>query len=212
MATAVKVEDNYGAYYYIDSSSQRDVLTGTQMEANVSYIAVYCHTNYPTWTDNAIAAMCGNFRWEGILNPSQWQYGLGMSLDGGYGLGQWTPATKLLNWLSTLGIARTAISGQIDRVEWERANGEQYYKTASYPLTFTEFLTSTESPEYLASAWLYNWERPGDPGATESKRRTSAREWYDYITGGIIPPDPPDPPITTGKGLPIWMYHKNKYE
>lgn len=42
------------------------------------------------------------------------------------------------------------------------------------------YKNSKESPEYLASAFLKNFERAGVE--VESERRSAARKWYDYLT------------------------------
>lgn len=211
MAVTVAVDDAYGRYYYINSSSSREVLTWEQMKTNATYFRNYINDKYPSWSINAIAGMLGNIQSEGALNPSQWQYGLDMSVEGGFGLVQWTPATKYLNWCTSLGIERWKMSSNIDRLEWERANGEQYYPTSSYPISFSEFLTSDADVEYLASAWLYNYERPKDTASTEALRKSQAKTWLEYLNGqepdppGPNPPDP-YPPLKGRKGMPIWMY------
>lgn len=216
MAEAVSVTDKYGTYYYIDSSSSRDVLSWAQMCSNALYFYTYAHTFYPTWTKESISAMLGNIRYEGIMNPSQWQYGLNKSETGGYGLVQWTPATKFLNWLSPAQ-SRTAIAPQVQRIGYENANNIQWIKTKNYPLSFSEFLNSNLEPEYLASVWLYNYERPARPHETESYRKSMARTWYDYLGGGDPEPpgptpDPPEPPgpIAHSRNMSIALYHNRK--
>lgn len=196
MANTVKVRGRYGIYYYIDSSHQSDVLTMEEMEENAKYFYLCARDKYPLWTINAIAAMLGNIQSEGVMNPSQWQYGGDMSTSLGYGLVQWTPATKFLNWAAQEGVNRTSIEGQVRRISWEYVNDEQWGATTRYPLSFGEFLTSMDAPDYLASAWLYNYERPGDPEATEAKRKEQAIFWYSFL-GGVE---------YTRRRMPIWMY------
>lgn len=203
------VTDSYGTYYYIDSDSIRDVLTWEQMKTNALYFYTYALANFPEWSLNAVSAMLGNIRYEGVMNPSQWQYGLGKSESGGYGLVQWTPATKFLTWASAKGYSRTEMSGQIQKIGWEAATGEQWIITSKYPVTFTDFLKSEQPPDYLASVWLYNYERPKRPGDTESYRREMALTWYQYLSGEPPnPPEPPEPPKpgTKKNGMPVYMY------
>lgn len=206
MAQTIEAKGTYGTYYYIDSSSASDVLTMEEMKANALYIYSWCKDLYPDWTVNAIAAMCGNFQHEGVMNPSQWQYGYNMSTEQGYGLGQWTPATKLLNWLSSEGYPRYEIDGQMARIAWEAANNQQWISTSSYPMSFSQFLGSEESPADLASAWLYDWERPLDPSATEAIRRQDAEFWYEYLSGEE--PTPPEPVPEKRKRMSIIFYHR----
>lgn len=206
MAVTVTAKGRYGTYYYIDSSSASDVLDTEQQKANALYIYSYCTDVHPEWTVNAVAAMCGNFQHEGVMNPSQWEYGYGMSLEHGFGLGQWTPATKLIDWVESEGYKRYEIDGQIARINWESENGAQWISTESYPMSFHSFLTSEDSPADLASAWLYDWERPGDPSVTEEARRTAAEEWYTYLTGEE--PTPPGPVPKKIKKMSIIFYHR----
>lgn len=209
MAEHVKVTDEFGDYYYIYSSSSKDVLTWKEKTENATYIYNFCRASFPTWTDKAIAAILGNVQSEGILNPAQWEYGKNERPSSGYGLVQWTPSTKFIDWAKGQALSITAISTQIKRLEYERKEGLQYYKTSAYPLTFTEFLSSSKSADYLAAAWLYNYERPANPQATISVRKRQALEWYKFITG--IEPAPPDPgpkPTNLRKGMPILYYPK----
>lgn len=172
------------------------------------------------WTINAICGLLGNMGHESGYNPWRWQSDrLGASTGSpwtnkGYGLVQFTPASKYIN--NALGISgygpnfsdKTGLAtdgyAQIIFVD-ENAD---YYATSSYPLSYAEFKASTENPAYLASAWLYNYERPADPGATEQARQTSANFWYQALSGEPVPPDPGPPPVVVGSSrrLPLWMY------
>lgn len=213
MAELTKDSDQYGDWWYYDTATSKGYLSMTYQKVNVTYIHTYCAAVYPTWTVEAIAGMCGNFQSEGVMNPALWEVGYGQSKSRGYGIAQWTPATKLLDWLTEQGLSRLTLSGQLQRIYYEKEQGIQWYSTSDYPMSFEEFLTSTKNPEDLASAWLYNYERPKYPSQTESKRRSQALAWYEYITGEE-PPTPPDPPphpdkpipIGGGKGLPVYMY------
>lgn len=209
MAAVITVTDNYGTYYYIDSSSASDVLSKAQQDTNALYIRDYCADKYPEWTANAIAAMCGNFAHEGVMNPAQWQYGMDKAPDSGYGIGQWTPSTKILDFLAENGYPSYSMQGEIERIAWEAANNQQWISTTAYPLSMGEFLESEGTPADLASAWLYDWERPGDPGATESARRADAD--YFYTLFGETPPKPPGPEKSKS-GLKPCFYHKYKYD
>lgn len=221
MATE-QVTDGYGTYYYIDSASSKLVLTWDQMQSNAKYFYAYVKANYPTWCLNAICAILGNIQSEGIMNPSQWEYGYGQSLQYGYGLVQWTPATKYLNWVDENHYNRTAMIPAILRLEYERATGIQYYATSKYNFSFTSYLTDdSRSVDTLARAWLYNYERPLDPAASESTRVTNAERWYGILSGEDpnppTPPGPPEPPLppepeTAAKRLKPCYYHRWKYD
>lgn len=158
------------------------------------------------WSDWAIAAILGNMQTESSLNPGIWQSLREGWLDGGYGLVQWTPATKLFSWMDENGYPRDDYKGQLARMEWERANGEQYYSTSAYPLSFDEFLhyepkdgeTDEETCKYLAAAWVKNYERPKNQN--QPQRGVQAWRWFQIFHNKNPnppepePPEPPDPP------------------
>lgn len=167
-------------------------LTQSEMENNALYI--YRKLSAAGWTLNAISGMLGNMQVESTINPAIWQSLNEGNTAGGYGLVQWTPATKYFEWCDAHGLAYGSMDSALQRIEYERENNLQYYETDSYPLSFTEFKTSTESPEYLAQAFLLNYERPANQDQPE--RSTYARAWYEFLTdnGGEVDPDTPDRP------------------
>ena len=176
------------------------------------------------WTVNAVSAVLGNVEVESGYNPWRWQNdSIGISTGSpwthmGYGFFQFTPGGKYIDadvakaisgygpnfsdktGLTSDGYAQAVyIDGYAD-----------YYQTSDYPLTFAQFKASTESPAYLARAWLYNYERPKNPSATVQTRQEAAEYWYQILSGEEPPPDPgPGPgPSTGGRKLPIWMLCK----
>ena len=163
-------------------------LTVVQMTGNAQYIA-----NYLTergWTRNAIAGILGNMQRESNINPGLWQslkYG---NMSGGYGLVQWTPATNYTNWASANGYPwgsnysnpELYINGQLERILWELANGEQWIATSAYNFSFRTFTQSMQTPEYLATAFCKNYERAGTEAMSE--RTEGARYWFEHLSYG----------------------------
>lgn len=143
------------------------------------------------WSVNAIAGMLGNMEAESTINPGIWQSLNEGNMSGGYGLVQWTPATNYINWADSKGYSRTDGDAQLIWIDEETVPFGQWIPTTSYPLSFASFKTSLENPEYLASAFLKNFERAGVE--VEEQRRNNANKWYNYITGN----DPPTPPTPT---------------
>lgn len=129
------------------------------------------------FTLNAICGMLGNATRESNINPGIWQGLKSGNLKGGYGLFQETPASKYVEWAG----ADWENNGdkQLDFLYYQMKEGLGYYPTKAYPLSALEFRTSTESPEYLASAFMKNYERPGKP--YEEQRREYARFWWDFL-------------------------------
>lgn len=179
-------------------------LTLAEMQVNARYI--YQFLSSRGWTLNAIAGMLGNFQKESTINPGIWQ-----SLDEGntslgYGLVQWTPATKYLDWCTSEGLEPSDMDSALLRIIYELENGLQYYPTDDYPETFSQFKTSTKSAYYLGMAFVYNYERPA---SATSERGENAQYWYDYLlpfAGGSVPSGGhewrPDP---NKKNIPLWL-------
>lgn len=160
-------------------------LTQSEMEVNARYI--YNVLGSRGWSVNAIAGMLGNMQTESSINPGIWE-GLNEGTGPGFGLVQWTPYTKYTEWCEGEGIDPADMDSALMRIEYELENGIQYYPTTSYPETFAEFKVSTKSPEYLAMAFLANYERPADP--TQPARGTQANTWYEFLTGLPAPSAP----------------------
>lgn len=76
------------------------------------------------------------------------------------------------------------MDANIYRINYEVENGIQWIATSTYPLSFEEFKTSTQSAYDLALMFLANYERPADPN--QPIRGTQAEFWFEYL-GGIKP-------------------------
>lgn len=170
-------------------TSSNQALSGKVMDDNAREFAAFFLQQ--GFTLNAIAAMLGNSWRESTINPGVWQnYKINYNL--GFGLLQWSPATKVINWCEQNGLDPNAGTSQCMRVMWEKANGVQYYKTTAYPLTFAQFAQSTESPEYLCRAFFANYER-GNPDKADMPGRIKWANYYYQLLKGETPsvPDPP---------------------
>lgn len=167
-------------------------LTRSEMEGNAEFIASVFLQN--GWSVNAIAAMLGNMESESGINPGIYENLDNTSTSNGFGLVQWTPNTKYKTWADENGYGSDYgdIVGQVARIRYELENGIQWIATNTYPMSFKEFSTSTESPETLAQAFLYNYERPAS--LDQPNRSTQAREWYEFIAE--LNPDTPTPEPT----------------
>lgn len=181
-------------------------LTLEEMTVNANYI--YNWLSERGWTKNSIAGMLGNMQTESTINPCLWQNRDSGNTSLGFGLVQWTPATKLINWANENGLPYADMDTQLLRIEYEIANNLQWIPTTEYPMTFQEFKVSTESPEYLAQVFLKNYERPANQNQPE--RSTQARYWFDNLTGEGGTVNKPFFPTT--EGLPItspygWRIH-----
>lgn len=164
-------------------------LTEDEMKNNALLVKAFLVSK--GWSVNAIAGLLGNMESESTINPGIWQSLNEGNMSGGFGLVQWTPATNYINWADAEGYLRTDGEAQLIWIDEETVPFGQWIPTDAYNISFSTFKTSAESPEYLASAFLKNFERAGVE--VEEQRRTQARKWYEYIAGGIEPPNPPNP-------------------
>lgn len=174
---------DYVLRYPESSVSKSDVisanrfLTMDEMKINAEYIWSYLGTR--GWTLNAVAGMLGNMQTESTINPGIWQNLDAGNYSLGYGLVQWTPATKYTDWCAANGLERSDIDSALKRIIYELENGLQFYPTDAYPITFSQFKTSTASAYELGMAFLLNYERPADQN--QPARGTQAEYWYNYL-------------------------------
>lgn len=166
-------------------------LSTSEMENNADIIIAYFRSK--GWTDNAIAGMLGNMQTESRLNPGAWE-NYEEPAEGvtnvGYGLVQWTPYDKYSMWAGDNW--KNNGTKQCERIIYELENGIQWYKTATYNMTFKEFTQSEKTPSYLAYAWMYNYERPGS--LEQPQRQSDAETWFEYISGKPAVPE-----------IPVWL-------
>lgn len=171
-------------------------LSESEMTVNARFI--YDYLTSRGWTGQAVCGMLGNMETESTINPAIWQNLDEGNTSLGFGLVQWTPATKYLNWCDVRGLDPEKMESALSRILWELANGEQFYATDAYPLTFQQFKVSTASPTYLAMTFLNNYERPAD--RNQPARGQQAEKWYSILSGseggggGSEEPDTPDVP------------------
>ena len=184
--------------------SENRYLSLDEMKVNAQYIL-----NWFTdkgWSKNAICGMLGNMQSESTINPGIWESLNEGNVAGGFGLTQWTPATKLINWCQSFSppMDYHDIESQCKRILWESQNEEQWVQNK--PMSFAEFTQSKDTPENLALVFISNYERPAEPN--QPNRQTQARYWYDNLEGG-------DTPIVTTKPNkckpPIWLFRQRMW-
>lgn len=164
------------------------------------------------WSANAVAAVCGNMWVESHINPGCWQYGHFEDWSFGYGLGQWTPASKLRSWAEERGLPyRGDGNTQLKMLD---AQSSQWH-TSSYPyptghtppITWDEFRKSELDVTTLTEYFLYYWEDPhGYAETSRAERVEHALKYYEKITGHT-----PEPPKPGRKGMPWFYYVSPRY-
>lgn len=162
-------------------------LTESEMQNNAQLLWNYFQPL--GWTLNAVAAMAGNMEKESTLSPGIWGdlEPWGDPEYKGYGLVQWTPYTRITNWLTEHGYKLTDGNAQCEKLVEEMEHPEievTWIETSSYPISFKEFAFSNKDPGWLAMAFLANYERPADPNQPDRAER--ARKWYTYLASGFV--------------------------
>lgn len=188
---------NFGNYYG-SKYDESEALTTDEMKINALYL--YKALNSYGWTLNAIAGILGNMQAESSINPGRWQSDSVGWTSGGYGLVQWTPTTKYIDWCTSQGYSDPSrMDYNISRLIYEVENAIQWYATDSYDFSFKQFTVSTKDCGTLAKAFLLNYERPADQSESVQNYRSSlANNWYSYLSGSTLPDVPePEPGTST---------------
>jgi hypothetical protein len=152
------------------------------MEVNAQYVWEYFAPL--GWTKNAVAAMLGNMQTESTINPAIWEGLDEDDTDGGYGIVQWTPATKFLNWCNDRHLNPTHMDSNLWRIIYEVENDIQWGNDSDGnppPFSFEEFTHSELDPYDLAMYFLWHYERPADN--TQPNRGVQAEYWFTFLKG-----------------------------
>lgn len=173
------------------------LLSETDMNNNAQIVYDYLHSK--GCSDNAIFGILGNMWRESTVNPTCWQSGKVNNMSMGYGLCQWTPATKILDWLSENGYTSDSGEGQLESIlsvssQWG-SSGNPYAPSTKPPCTWDEYLHSNLDIATLTSYFMYYWEKPSyNPSDNVLDLRIEhALEFAEIITsGGSIKPTPND--------------------
>ena len=193
--------------------------TKESSQAKQNAVEIYNIFSDKGFTLNAIAGVLGNIGWESGYNPWRWQGDVVLATNDvgkitgqveaglhAYGLFQFDPSSTYVYNASAR--QQSGFAPNFSDVPGNTSDGmaqclcvsqdllQGYYQTTAYPLSFQQFKASTQTPEYLALAWLANYER-GVGGQTE--RQAYARYWYD-----ILPTL-----VSTKKGM-SWIYYLRK--
>lgn len=177
-----------------------------------------------SWTDEAIAGMCGNLQAESGFNPWRWQSD-SVSYSGGYGLPQFTPASGYIGLSgSTPNLSTTVITSgatpedgarQIQAIDsdelgkWVGSCWRSYWSKITYSGLWTyaqEILNTWGNGSRVSmsdfksctdlDACTFMWLAcyEGPARPNFTSRQSLARTIYENYMGGVVPPTPPEPP------------------
>ena len=160
-------------------------LTQTEMLVNARYIYNYLLSR-PTatkWTEIAIGGMMGNLEQESNINPGFWQDLNSSNTKKGFGLTQWTPSTKLTDWLPS-GANKSDIDKQLERILHEVQNDSlQWQKSLHTPqITFKQYSQMTgKNVTEMAEYFLRCYEDPDSVSSKVQDRKDLALKW-NWVT------------------------------
>lgn len=160
-------------------------LSLAEMTVNAQYILDYLLAD--GWTKNAICGMLGNMQTESTINPGIWENLNEGNMTGGFGLVQWTPASKYTNWADLNSLVWEAMDSNLLRILYEVENNIQWIHPT---MSFSQFTQSTDTAYNLGMLFLAHYERPAEPN--QPARGTQAEYWYDTLEGGGVIDPPPD--------------------
>lgn len=148
------------------------------------------------FSDVACAAIWSNILFESGGNPQAWETG---NLSNGFGLTQWTPATKIRDWAANNNMNPDDGDVQCLRIYNEFLQPgpgspfEQYYPTSNFPVSAAQFMSADLSEHDMAwwsEAFTRNYERPNEQRFQERKAAqfAAALEYYERFSGEQPPP------------------------
>ncbi|WP_086314033.1 hypothetical protein A5821_001600 [Enterococcus sp. 7F3_DIV0205] len=130
------------------------------------------------WSEQSIAGMLGNIQSESGIMPDIDE----LSGGGGYGLTQWTPKSKLVNWCNENGLDHRTLDSQCQRIQWEMENNQQWFPNYERPdlsnISFKDF-TKLSDVKLSAEYFIAFYEHPKYPN--QPVRAQQAQYWYDKL-------------------------------
>ncbi|MGM0218302.1 phage tail spike protein [Enterococcus sp. AZ126] len=130
------------------------------------------------WSEQSIAGMLGNIQSESGIMPDIDE----LSGGGGYGLTQWTPKSKLVDWCNEHGLDHRTLDTQCQRIQWEMENNQQWFPNYERPdlsnILFRDF-TKLSDVRLAAEYFIAFYEHPKYPN--QPVRAQQAQYWYDKL-------------------------------
>lgn len=189
-------------------------LSQTEIDINAVWIHTYLSIEPTAWTSlESICALLGNMQQESTVNPGLWENRKQGNRQGGFGLVQWTPASKYLDWCTKQNLTPSYMDSNLMRLQYEMDNDLQWIPLRLYEnISFREFAGNTEewSLETLTRCFMRCYERPSEQGELIEQRQAYARHFYELLKDNPTPPDPPSPigPDTPTPPGQYWFQNK----
>ena len=156
-------------YWTPDDSASQFSLSQPQKDENANRI--YTYFTRRGWTKKAICGMLGNMDVECRMNPRAHS-----TTADTYGLVQWHPASKLINWATTQNLDYQLGTTQCKRINYEENNELQWAAWAPY--TFAEYARVLDDPvSVMARYFMIYYEVAGADTLAERQ------QWAEYYYG-----------------------------
>ena len=174
-------------------------LTTDEQEVNATYI--YNKLRNSGFTKNAACGILGNMERECGFNPGAWQVLNNTSY--GFGLVQWTPATRFINYAYENDIITSAtatavnnltnsdpqalMDAEIACMQWCCTQGDFFAPGSSmqhteYSMSYSEYKASTLDAGTLAIVFHDHYERSADTAENlQTYRAAYATKWYNFF-------------------------------
>lgn len=161
-------------------------LSEAEMKNNAQEFINWARINIKGVTKEAVSALLGNLVQESTINPQ-----LGERGGSGYGLFQWTPKSKLVNWCNSNGYHWNRPSGQLARFVYEANNGLQWFSNPTAnpvnpPYSLKDFLSASDEVATMTRYFMWYYEHPSyDPEINMIAKRIRYAEYYFSDEGGL---------------------------
>lgn len=165
-------EATEGEYEYTWYNDENKFLSESEKKHNATII--YIRLKDEGFSTQAISGILGNWEHESSINPGMWQNQSTGSASLGYGLAQWTPSTKITNYLTNKGLEINDGDGQLD---YFIENVSSDWSTPNSGMGFPAFKTSTDTPEKLSDIFQRSYEH----GWYNANIRSYAKKWFNWL-------------------------------
>lgn len=165
-------EATEGEYEYTWYNDENKFLSESEKKHNATII--YIRLKDEGFSTQAISGILGNWEHESSINPGMWQNQSTGSASLGYGLAQWTPSTKITNYLTNKGLEINDGDGQLD---YFIENVSSDWSTPNSGMEFPTFKTSTDTPEKLSDIFQRSYEH----GWYNANIRSYAKKWFNWL-------------------------------
>lgn len=197
----------------VTTKTDGSYLTEKQMIDNAENFASFFKNR--GWSLNAVCGLLGNMYAESAMNSGAEE--VQGNINRGHGLIQWTPLSALTTQMNYMGLSGSWTNWlnqcEVIDAEHKGTSGSTTWYDVGYNMTALQFITSTQSPEYLAEVYCRNRERASTQRMCV--RTSWARKFYDLLIGmwGTLG-DYLGETSQSGSemGVPLWIPKKRWYK